>query len=208
MNTTTHSAPAGTNADRFLPAVTDFISEAQAKGCYTEAQAVNYRGAWNLVLQGVEPHLKRDPAGTTVKHVQPEIERLLRLHGNNSKVSASSIRTYKARVERLLKEFLAHNGGDFMRWKDIIERSKPTGTNGSSKKRKRPATVDHDAAQELSGESQTHPILLPSRRAAKLVLPAQMTQEEITAAWTVLDGLRHFLEAQAKALGNWEGDDD
>src|SRR6266851_9126002 len=111
--------------------VPEFIDEAQRLGCYTDNQRTNFETSWsimNKVLAAEGLSLE-----STVEQVQSKLDPLFDHYGRQSPAGAESIRVYRARIKRLLADFVQHNGGDFMAWKKTLEKAP---TNGDTKPRK------------------------------------------------------------------------
>src|SRR5688572_29566391 len=109
------------NSEETLNAVEEFVTKAKSVGAYTGTQATNLKFAFGLAHETAR---KKGLAVDTlsVGEFQGMIGDLLDEYVGQNPASAGTIRTYKARAHRLVRDFLNWHGGDFMSWKAALER--------------------------------------------------------------------------------------
>jgi hypothetical protein len=128
---------------------------------------------------------------------------VFRLYGSENRVSPTTVRAYQTRVRRLLDDFVEHNGGDFMAWKESLSRSGSLSATKSRKRRKSSAdSPETPQAPPSPPTSATvhHRLVLSEGREGALLLPPQFTEDDINPVWEQLDALKTLIKAQIGAL--------
>jgi len=107
------------NATLTVGAVDAFLKKATDLGCYTQQQYYNFKAIYDLMIELLKK-ADLDPARITVAELKAQAAELLTEHSRNSKATEGTIRTYSARIARLLADFIEHHNGDVAAWKKKI----------------------------------------------------------------------------------------
>jgi hypothetical protein len=186
-----------------LSKVPAFIKEARRLGCYTENQRTNFEGTWSVFKKSLTAEgLSLD---STVEEVLPKIDPLFDHHGGQSAASAESIRVYKARITRLLTDFIEHNGGDFMSWKKTLEKSPTNGDTKPRKNRKAAKRTVKPSGSEGNVEAITYQLFADVDKEGEISIPRGLSEEQIEQVWVQLDAIKTLVKAQSgvtKPKGN------
>lgn len=181
-----------------ISGVLAFAEKATQLGCYTKTQRYNFGTAWSILLE----HLAAVDLtlSSTVEQLQPKIADLLAERGRKTKVNAKSLRAYEARIKKLLADYVKWNGSDFMKWKQEIEKSSSNSDAKSQKRRKaaRPRANSSDVEDDV--DSITHRLIANEGKEGKIILPNDLSEQEIETIWAQLGALQSLIKAQAAAL--------
>lgn len=175
-----------------LANVASFANEAKRVGLYSTSQATNLKFALQLAVQ----ESGAAESSETVGDFLPKIPIVLDRYGGKNAASAGTIATYKARATRLLRDFIAWHGGDFMAWK-----AKAAKRASAPKKRAKVAAPPIESEQPAladQGGVRFHDLRAPGNRVAKLTLPEPLSMRDIHVIWNQLDRLRPYLESQTE----------
>jgi hypothetical protein len=175
-----------------------FIRESQRLGCYTENQRTNFESTWSVLTKVLAAEgLSLD---STIDQVQPKVDSLFDHHGGNSPASAESIRVYKARIKRLLTDFIEHNAGDFMAWKKTLEKSPTNGDTKPRKVRKTPKRSVKSSGSEGAMDTITHQLFAGDGKEGKISIPRDLTEDQIERVWVQLDAIKTLVKAQSGVI--------
>lgn len=178
------------NAKRPISDVGTFLEEARKAGCYDENRYKNNMSVFTLLTTKLMPDASLDPATSAVADVEPKIPELLGNHGRTSSIKASSIRQYTARLEKLLKDFKLHDGGDFYAWKQELERTttRRKSTKRSNGKSDSSPGTETAPVNEATGPGQRlavpddfiiYPFRLRRDLTIQIPLPADLTTDDV-----------------------------
>ena len=163
------------NAQLPIFKVRPFAEMAESRGCYSKSQRSNLETAWTIFLKNISAHVESTDS-TTIQQIWPLVDQVFRTYGSQNRVSPSTVRAYQTRVKRLLDDFVEHNGGDFMAWKESISRTAAS----PRRRRKSPVGIEEirtDAASPTNigqrepsnrivgrsrGRANTSPLNLPT----------------------------------------------
>lgn len=181
-----------------ISGVLAFAEKATELGCYTKTQRYNFGTAWSILLE----HLAAVDLtlSSTVEQLQPKIADLLAERGRKTKVNAKSLRAYEARIKKLLADFVKWNGSDFMKWKQEIEKSSSNSDAKSQKRRKATRPRTNPSGVEDDVDSITHRLIANEGKEGKIILPNDLSEQEIETIWAQLGALQSLIKAQAAAL--------
>jgi hypothetical protein len=186
------------NAQLPIFKVRPFAEMAESRGCYSKSQRGNLETAWTIFLKNISAHVESSDS-TTIQQIRPLVDQVFRTYGSQNRVSPSTVRAYQTRVKRLLDDFVEHNGGDFMAWKESISRT------ASFPRRRRKSSVGIEEIPPMPLAPQTsdnvsHRIVLSEGREGALLLPSKFTDDDIDPVWEQLDALKTLIKAQIGAL--------
>jgi hypothetical protein len=181
--------------------VRGFLGLAENRGCYSRSQRGNLETAWTIFLKNLSPELG-PPESISIETITVFVDGVFRRYGSENKVSPTTVRAYQTRVKHLLDDFVAHNGGDFMAWKESLSRNANALGIKARKRRKSPADGPETSVPAPVATSATvlHRLVLSEGREGTLVLPTQLTEDDIDPVWEQLDALRTLIRAQIGAL--------
>jgi hypothetical protein len=186
------------NEQQPISKVRSFAETAENRGCYSKSQRGNLETAWTIFLKNVSAVVPQ-PELATIERIRPLLDSVFRTYGSENKVSPTTVRAYQTRVKRLLDDFVEHNGGDFMAWKENLSRAA-----GSLAMRKRRRAQPDIEEAPLSSAPQpnavSHRLVLSQNREGALTLPSQLSEDDIDPVWEQLDALRTLIRAQIGAL--------
>jgi hypothetical protein len=177
-------------------AVNTFLTKATDLGCYTQQQYYNFKAIYDLMIELLKK-ANLDPLRVTVAELKAKAPELLTEHSRNSKATEGTIRTYTARIARLLADFLEHHNGDIAAWKKKIaaipKRSSKPKPKASAK------VVDDDSDDEgvastMTGSYEIHPITFGSTLVGELRITTGLSADEIAFFWTKLSAIKSTLE--------------
>lgn len=175
--------------------VLPFADRAAELGCYSKTRRYNLGTAWAVLTEGLGTVGLN--VSSTVEQLQPKIADILSERGRKSKVSANSLRAYQSRIKKLLDDFAKWNGGDFMKWKEEID--KPPGNDDpKSPKRRKSPRQPNNSGDDM--DSITHRLIAGEGKEGRIVLPTDLTEQEIESIWAQLTALQNLIKAQAAAL--------
>ena len=100
-----------------------FVEKAVKLGCYSTGTKNNLLTALGIARE----QIKNDVGLKDVQSVgalEENLNTIFRAYGATTATSASSIRTYKSKVMRLLRDYRKRADGDFMKWKEDLEAKK------------------------------------------------------------------------------------
>jgi hypothetical protein len=193
------------NAKLPIKQVRAFLTEAEDLGCYSKNQRYNFETAWALILKALTKAGLSETS--TVETIVPKIEGLLREHGRTSSVSADSLKAYRARIKRLLGDFVKYNGGDFMAWKEELAKS-PAPDEAKPRKRRRANRSRVDAISSSDHpDAMVHRLIVRQGVEGKMELPTDISKIELESIWKQLDALKSLILAQLSALNPEEQQD-
>lgn len=180
--------------------VRGFLGLAENRGCYSKSQRGNLETAWTIFLKNLSPNLG-SPESTTVEAITSYVESVFRLYGSENRVSPTTVRAYQTRVRRLLDDFVEHNGGDFMAWKESMGRNSGLSVSKSRKRRKSADAPDLTTpAPALMPTNVHHRLVLSEGREGALMLPSLIAEDDIDPVWEQLEALKTLIKAQIGAL--------
>lgn len=186
------------NKKAAISKVPAFIEEAVRLGCYSKNQSYNIETAWTVLKKVLgQEGLSLDSA---VEEVQPKIESLLDHHGRQSSASAESIRAYKSRLKKLLADFVAHNGGDFMAWKKELEKSPKNGDTKPRKSRQVSRRRSTPSGSEGTVDTITHRLIVGDGKEGEISIPSDLSKEQIERIWAQLAAIKTLVKAQIGIL--------
>ncbi len=180
--------------------VRTFAETAENRGCYSKSQRGNLETAWTIFLKNVS-NVVQSPESATIERIRPLVEPVFRTYGSENRVSPTTVRAYQTRVKRLLDDFVEHNGGDFMAWKESLSRA--AGSLATKSRKRRRVQPEQEETQPLpSSPSNTvsHRLVLSQGREGTLLLPSKFTDEDIEPVWQQLEALKTLIKAQIAAL--------
>lgn len=186
------------NKQLALVTVIPFADKATELGCYTKTQRYNLGTAWAVLLENLGA--VGLSLSSTIEQLEPKIAAALEERGRHKKVNAKSLRAYQARINKLLQDFTKWNGGDFMKWKQEIEKSSSNGDAKSQKRRKVTRPRTNSSGVEDDVDSITHRLIANDEKEGKIVLPNDLSEQEIDTIWAQLAALQNLIKAQAAAL--------
>jgi hypothetical protein len=186
------------NADQPISKVRHFAETAENRGCYSKSQRGNFETAWTIFLKNVSDQVPSHES-VPIQGILPLVEPVFRKYGNENKVSTTTVRAYQTRVKRLLEDFLSHNGGDFMAWKESLSRAANVGTK-TRQRRKQVAEVAITTPPTFS--TRSHKLVLSRNREGILTLPADLTEPDVNLIWNQLEALKTLTIAQIAAAKN------
>lgn len=181
-----------------LVSVIPFADKATELGCYTKTQRYNLGTAWAVLLENLAA--VGLSMSSTIEQLEPKIAAVLEERGRHKKVNAKSLRAYQARINKLLQDFTKWNGGDFMKWKQEIEKSSSNNDAKSQKRRKATRQRTNPSYVEDDLDSITHRLIANEGKEGKIVLPNDLSEQEIETIWAQLGALQSLIKAQAAAL--------
>jgi hypothetical protein len=182
-----------------LVCVVPFADKATELGCYSKNQRYNFGTAWGILTKAL-PHSGLEMS-STIEELLPKVESVLEQHGRTSSAKAASVRAYQARIKQLLADFIKWNGGDFMKWKQEIDKPSANGDAKPQKRRKLSRTRGNSGGAEDDVDSiTTHRLIVSSGKECKIMIPSELADEEVDSIWLQLDALKGFVKAQAAVL--------
>jgi hypothetical protein len=184
------------NSELPISKVRGFAEIAEQRGCYSDVQRGNLDTAWSIFLKNFSES-GGEPEKISVAVIRPSVEAVFRKYGSENRVSPVTVKTYQTRVNRLLDDFVNHLGGDFMAWKESLNRSHPV-----RQRRKVSLVKVADSTlppEPASPSAVTHRIVLSRGREGALVLPFDLTSADVEPIWQQLDALKVLTQAQIAA---------
>jgi hypothetical protein len=192
------------NLHQPISKVRTFAELAENRGCYSKSQRGNLETAWTIFLKNFSAHAQ-SPETATIEFITPLIDSEFRAYGSENKVSPTTVRAYQTRVKRLIADFVEHNGGDFMAWKESLSRTASSLATRSRKRRRSQTGIEEEpppttAASSAQTLNVSHRLVLSEGREGALLLPSKFTDEDIDPIWEQLDALKTLIKAQIGAL--------
>jgi hypothetical protein len=187
------------NTEQPISKVRTFAEMAESRGCYSTNQRGNLETAWTIFLKNISDQAS-SPESTSVERILPLVDPVFRKYGSENRVSPTTVRAYQTRVKRLLDDFVAYNGGDFMAWKESLNRA----TNTASKSRQRRKIHEPEKVLTILKQTQsvTHRLVLSRGREGSLVLPTDLSESDVEPVWQQLEALKTLTKAQIAAMQN------
>lgn len=185
------------NAQQPISKVRAFAETAESRGCYSKTQRGNLETAWTIFLKN-SSDMSLPAESTTIEQILPVVDAVFRQYGAENKVSPSTVRAYQTRVKHLLDDFVAHNGGDFMAWKESLSRAAAAAATRSRKRRRAPEPAPETPQPQPEGVS--HRLLLSGGREGALTLPPDLSDADIEPIWQQLEALKTLIRAQITAV--------
>jgi hypothetical protein len=179
-----------------------FAELAENRGIYSRSQRGNLETAWTIFLKNISA-LVPAPSSATIGEIRPLIDQVFRTYGSENKVSPTTVRAYQTRVKRLLDDFVEHNGGDFMAWKESLSRAAGSLATKSRRKRKVQPEIEEKpspAASQSATGGVSHRLVLSEGREGFLLLPSQFSDEDVDPLWEQLEALKTLVKAQIGAM--------
>jgi hypothetical protein len=189
------------NSEQPISKVRAFAELAETRGCYSKSQRGNLETAWTIFLKSASD-LIATPESVPVGNILDEVEPVFRKYGSENNVSIDTVRAYQGRVKRLLDDFLAHNGGDFMAWKESLSRTANSSATRLRKRKRSQPAIEEPPPTPFPSQTLnvSHRIVLSEGREGALLLPPKFTDEDIDPVWEQLDALKILIKAQIGAL--------
>jgi len=194
------------NSQLPISKVRSFAEQAEQRGCYTKSQRGNLETAWTIFLKSLSDQ-EHSGESDTVEHILPLVETVFREYGSENPVSLATVRAYQTRVKRLLGDFVDHNGGDFMTWKESLNRAN-VATAKSRSRHKRPIQVEPEEQKPdslLTAKIVSHRLVLSRNREGTLLLPADLSETDVEPVWQQLEALKTLIKAQIAATQDGQG---
>jgi hypothetical protein len=181
-----------------LVAVLPFADEATKLGCYSKNQRYNFGTAWGILTKAL-PQSGLEMS-STVEELLPQVDSVLEGHGRTSSAKAASVRAYQARIKQLLADFIKWNGGDFMKWKQEIDKHPQNGDAKSSKRRKPARQRGNSGGEGDDVDAITHRLIAEKGKEGQISIPSDLTEEQIDRIWAQLDAIKTLVKAQIGVL--------
>jgi gas vesicle protein len=198
------------NATLPISELKDFIKKAKELGCYSDHKERNALAAWSVV-EAQLPKLGHNLEQMTVQEARDALDEVFRQYGNETSASAQSVKTYKTRARTLLNDFTKRHNGDFLKWKEELEK-KPKRERKRRRKKAPRALTPASEEEPPNGKTKTHELRLPGGRVAQLVIPANLSTKDIDVLWTQIEPIKALMLAQAaieaEAAEEEDGDED
>ena len=186
------------SAQQPIAKVRAFADLAENRGCYSRSQRANLDTAWTIFLKTAS-EMFESAESLTVQRILPDVDTVFRRYGSENRVSTSTVKAYQTRVKRLLDDFIAHNGGDFMAWKESLSRAASSSTRSRRRRRLVESTPEEPSPPQTLN-STSHRLVLSGGREGGLTLPPDLTDADIDPVWQQLEALKTLIRAQIAAL--------
>jgi hypothetical protein len=190
------------NAELPAAKIDGFCDEAKRRGCYTDAQE-SVLASWRTVKSAAFPPAKIDLNKITVGELKARLKDIMTAYGSSSTVKTSSIRTYEAKVVRLINDFITYNGAPDTKWfawkNELAKKAGAGSSNGSKSKRGAAQGAAAPAAatqvpQPTDGVG--HLIRLANNRRAELRVPADLQMADVPAIEKQFAAIVAMIKAQ------------